>query len=70
MHILQAVALLLLLSSYAAAASPWVYSGDEHIPAGTIRVTTLGSGSPDVHKEQVCVGHCGASLTQAQRITL
>jgi hypothetical protein len=42
----------LLLLHAAAAGSPWVYSDNAPIPDGTIRITTLGSGSPDVRKEQ------------------
>lgn len=41
-----------LLQQTDAAASPWVYSDNAPIPEGTIRITTLGSGSPDVRKEQ------------------
>ncbi|KAF6254071.1 Metallo-hydrolase/oxidoreductase [Scenedesmus sp. NREL 46B-D3] len=40
----------------AAAGSPWVYSDNALIPDGTIRITTLGSGSPDVRKEQLASG--------------
>jgi hypothetical protein len=43
---------LLLLLTAVAASSPWVYSDNAAIPDGTIRITTLGSGSPDVRKEQ------------------
>lgn len=44
-----AVALL----HHAAADSPWVYSDNAPIPDGVLRITTLGSGSPDVRREQV-----------------
>jgi hypothetical protein len=37
----------------AAESSPWVYSDNAPIPDGTLRITTLGSGSPDVRREQV-----------------
>ena len=36
-----------------AESSPWVYSDNAPIPDGTLRITTLGSGSPDVRREQV-----------------
>ena len=46
------VALLACLGGGAAAAS-WVYSDGAPVPAGTLRVTTLGSGTPDVRRHQV-----------------
>jgi hypothetical protein len=55
-HVTLTVLLVLIRLSSSAVASPWVQSGDDHIPAGVIRVTTLGSGSPDVRKEQVQLG--------------
>lgn len=33
--------------------SPWVYSDNAPVPEGALRITTLGSGSPDVRREQV-----------------
>ncbi|WIA34413.1 hypothetical protein OEZ86_012748 [Tetradesmus obliquus] len=48
--------LLLHTSAAAAAGSPWVYSDNAITPEGTIRITTLGSGSPDVRKEQLASG--------------
>lgn len=47
------VAVVVALTLAATASSPWVYSENAPTPAGTIRITTLGSGSPDVRKEQV-----------------
>lgn len=44
---------------------PWIYSTDEPMPSNTIRITTLGSGSPDVRKEQVRGRHARvAQMTQ------
>jgi hypothetical protein len=64
---LTCLAGLLLLHAAAATGSPWVYSDNPIIPDGTIRITTLGSGSPDVRKEQASrasrtalVPHCTA----------
>jgi hypothetical protein len=55
------VALLLIKPlSPACAASPWVYSDDDDIPEDAIRITSLGSGTPNVHKEQVT--HAGFLL--------
>jgi len=51
--LLLIVAVILTSSSTGSDTSPWVHSGDAPIPPGVIRVTTLGSGSPDVRKEQV-----------------
>ncbi len=48
-----ALALLVLLPAFAAASSPWVYSNDHAVPEDIIRVTTLGSGTPDVRRQQV-----------------
>lgn len=54
--LLLIVAVILTSSSTGSDTSPWVHSGDAPIPPGVIRVTTLGSGSPDVRKEQVASG--------------
>jgi hypothetical protein len=45
--------LVALLARAAATGSPWVYSDGAPVQSNTIRITTLGSGSPDVRKEQV-----------------
>ncbi|CAL8465140.1 g4675 [Coccomyxa elongata] len=47
------VLLTLLWAISVASASPWVYSDNEDPPEGTIRVTVLGSGTPDVRRHQV-----------------
>jgi len=43
----------LLWSMSAVLASPWIYSNNEDPPEGTIRITVLGSGTPDVRRHQV-----------------
>ena len=48
-----ALAALALLPTLAAPATPWVYSTDDAVPKDTIRITTLGSGTPDVRRHQV-----------------
>lgn len=66
--------LLLLLTNCTTTASsvssPWVPSGDATIPDGVIRITTLGSGSPDVRKEQVCTVRRGTLHTHTQPATV
>jgi ribonuclease Z len=44
-----------LCTAAAAATLPWVLPGDG-VPKDTIRVTTLGSGTPDVRRQQVASG--------------
>ena len=44
-----------LCTAAAAATLPWVLPGDG-VPKNTIRVTTLGSGTPDVRRQQVASG--------------
>ena len=53
------VAVVVILGTFAASSAktlgrqrPFVYPGEE-VPDDTIRVTTLGSGSPDVRRHQV-----------------
>lgn len=56
--------LLLLLHAVpllAAADGPWV-TADDPIGSRTIRVTSLGSGSPDVRRHQVRVNQVPADL--------
>ncbi len=48
-----AIALLAVLPGLAAKSTPWVYSTDDTVPEDTIRITTLGSGTPDVRRHQV-----------------
>ncbi|KIY95387.1 ribonuclease Z [Monoraphidium neglectum] len=48
--------LVALLARAAATGSPWVYSDGAPVQSNTIRITTLGSGSPDVRKEQLASG--------------
>jgi hypothetical protein len=43
----------LLAALSVALAGPWVYSDNEEPAEGTIRVTTIGSGTPDVRRHQV-----------------
>lgn len=62
--IFPSLAGLLLLHTVAAAGSPWVYSDNAITPEGTIRITTLGSGSPDVRKEQASAASSTASTAQ------
>lgn len=52
-----ALVILALLGSALANAAPlpWVLPGDA-VPKHTIRVTTLGSGTPDVRRRQVASG--------------
>lgn len=54
---LRAAVVLILLASVAAhaATAPWVLPGDG-VPKGTIRITTLGSGTPDIRRHQVASG--------------
>ena len=52
-----AIALLAVLPGLAAKSSPWVYSTEDTVPEDTIRVTTLGSGTPDVRRHQVMLQH-------------
>lgn len=48
------VFLLTLIAAFSAAvAGPWVYSDNSEPEEGTIRVTVLGSGTPDVRRHQV-----------------
>ncbi|EIE20382.1 Metallo-hydrolase/oxidoreductase [Coccomyxa subellipsoidea C-169] len=48
------VYLLTLIAAFSAAvAGPWVYSDNSEPEEGTIRVTVLGSGTPDVRRHQV-----------------
>lgn len=48
-------ALLLFGVHKVSTASPWIYADDDEVPEDAIRITSLGSGTPDVHKEQVRV---------------
>lgn len=48
-----AFALSALLPGLTAKSTPWVYSTDDAVPEDTIRITTLGSGTPDVRRHQV-----------------
>ena len=51
--------LVLCLSAFLADAKvtegPWLYNG-AHVPEESLRITTLGSGTPDVRKDQVSSG--------------
>lgn len=51
--------LLVLFQAYFAAGTvtegPWVLNG-EPVPKNGLRITTLGSGTPDVRKDQVSSG--------------
>ena len=49
------IVLSCLCTATHAASNPWVLPGDA-VPKHTIRVTTLGSGTPDVRKNQVASG--------------
>ncbi|KAK9908353.1 hypothetical protein WJX75_006483 [Coccomyxa subellipsoidea] len=49
-------ALLLIGVHKVSTASPWIYADDDEVPKDAIRITSLGSGTPDVHKEQVATG--------------
>ncbi|KAK9811899.1 hypothetical protein WJX72_012114 [[Myrmecia] bisecta] len=51
------VVLILAASIWSGTAGgPWVYSDNAPVPKDTIRITTLGSGTPDVRKEQASSG--------------
>lgn len=53
-HFILVVGLAVAAIAQAASrSSPWVYSDNAPIQEGTLRITTLGSGSPDVRREQV-----------------
>ena len=53
MSSISVLLLTLLWAISVTSASPWVYSDNEDPPEGTIRVTVLGSGTPDVRRHQV-----------------
>ena len=57
-----AIALLAVLPGLAAKSTPWVYSTDDTVPEDTIRITTLGSGTPDVRRHQVMLHHEGEAF--------
>lgn len=44
-----------MLFGVVSASTPWVYSTDDAVPEDTIRITALGSGTPDVRRHQVRV---------------
>jgi len=50
-----AVFILMVALAAHAATAPWVLPGDG-VPKGTIRITTLGSGTPDIRRHQVASG--------------
>ena len=57
LRLLQAALVIVaLLPGLTAKSTPWVYSTDDAVPEDTIRVTTLGSGTPDVRRHQVRTG--------------
>lgn len=57
MAAVRATALCIVIFAVAAYAAhaPWVLPGDG-VPKDTIRVTTLGSGTPDIRRKQVASG--------------
>ena len=55
MRLITAAIAACLCTAAAAATLPWVLPGDG-IPKDTIRITTLGSGTPDVRRHQVASG--------------
>ena len=46
---------VLLASEARVTEGPWLING-AHVPKDTLRITTLGSGTPDVRKDQVSSG--------------